>query len=240
MRANLVVLGCLLWGCANHKPLMTFPVQLSKGFTLPTLLTNHVDIESISDIESLISGTWYASIEVEGAASPTVEKLDSCQSYFEIQTADLRAKKYNENSALIDLLVQCEAADALRVAKSARESYLPSDILGADLVKLLPKTLALIISTNEHMRVLNDSSIVTWSDAAGSFTSSVDESQVEYHFADGSIQSLAVVGRGDLNHDGIEDVLLTSTDSVDGGDYFNIRLFAVTVRPNLKWELISI
>ena len=52
--------------------------------------------------------------------------------------------------------------------------------------------------------------------------------QASYHHHEGGTQELALVAKGDFNGDGIEDMLITSRDSVEGGSYRAIRLFLLT------------
>jgi len=47
------------------------------------------------------------------------------------------------------------------------------------------------------------------------------------------------MGRGDFNVDGLEDVLISSRDSVEGGSYFDFGLFTLSVNEKGKWQLIE-
>ncbi len=59
------------------------------------------------------------------------------------------------------------------------------------------------------------------------------------YFHDGGYQEVEILGNGDANNDGIEDVFIVVRDYVEGGNYFNMRLFVLSVNAKGSWELIK-
>lgn len=60
--------------------------------------------------------------------------------------------------------------------------------------------------------------------------------RAEYRI-EGGLQALSVLGLGDFNGDGREDLLASVRDTVEGGSYFNLRLFVLTVTEGGNWQM---
>lgn len=140
---------------------------------------------------------------------------------------------------LMELALMCRATVLLSNASAARRSYIPEPAIGPNSPQIFPAELALELSAAEAEARTDKNSAHRWSDVNTGFNvaEASEDSVVFSH--DGGRQELALVGRGDFNHDGIEDLLITSRDSVKGGSYFNVRLFALTIGPNGDWSLIG-
>ena len=85
-----------------------------------------------------------------------------------------------------------------------------------------------MISESEQARLNKDKSIKYWKDVNKIIK--VDELgpfHANYQHS-GGIQELELVAKGDFDGDQIEDMLLTSRDSVKEGSYSAIRLFMIT------------
>lgn len=203
--------------------------QWTEAFTLPSLLLDETVADSQQAIKTMLGQPWYASIAVENTRQERDIQLNNCETYFEIATPDIRAQKESEQNAFLEFQTACESAQILASAHSSTMSFLPKQTFTIDSPKQLPKSLALVISQTQLNTLQNDASKDTWAD----FNTIVNFEQITphqalYHSKSGT-QKLSEIGRGDFNQDGIEDILLRSEDSVAGGSYFNVRLFALTV-----------
>jgi hypothetical protein len=59
------------------------------------------------------------------------------------------------------------------------------------------------------------------------------------YFYDGGSQEVEILGYGNANSDSIEDVFMVVRDHVDGGNYFNIRLFVLSMNANGNWDILK-
>jgi len=99
--------------------------------------------------------------------------------------------------------------------------------------------MALQISTEESKRNAQNPELKTWADVTPIIK---HESQTEFssiYSHKGGYQKIEVLGHGDANNDGIEDIFIVSRDSVEGGNYFNMRLFVLSANSQGKWDLIK-
>ena len=214
------------------------PITWDAGFIMPDLLASAVEINQLSDLSLLLTIPWYAEIAVIQTGVGDLN-FSSCKDYFEGSTPLTRTKKDNEMSAYLEFKIMCEATRILLAAKSSQSTYLPNLILSESLPTLWPKSVALQTSKNESYRNAQDPELKTWADISATIKyDSVSSAKSIYHH-DGGYQELDVVGRGDIDHDGIEDVLIVTRDHLEGGNYFNIRLFAFSVNKQNHWHLIN-
>jgi len=97
-----------------------------------------------------------------------------------------------------------------------------------------------VISREESEKNRRDVSKRVWADV-NTTTEVVRQSPEEIDvYSESGVQRLTLVGRGDMNHDHIEDVMLLSRDSVEGGSYVNFCLFVLTVNSERQWQLILV
>lgn len=211
----------------------------TEAFPMPSLLAEAPTLVSMDDLKALLDQPWYAAIDVQGAANPVVTSLNTCREYFYNKTSDLRALREYEQSAFAELEMACEATRLLTNAANSSESFLPVTILDENTPQQLPKVVALITSTSERDKAMADAEKQVWADVnAISATERLSDYQVRY-ISPTTEQVLSEIGRGDFNGDGVEDVLLSSQDSVKGGSYANVRLFVLSMNENGEWLLLD-
>ncbi len=84
---------------------------------------------------------------------------------------------------------------------------------------------------------MDDPTISHWGDVNDiTEVNHVSEHRAEYRSVSG-VQTLSVLGRGDFNDDEHEDILVSVQDSVEGGSYFNMRLFVISVNESGSWDV---
>jgi hypothetical protein len=228
--------GCSPVGAENPRSLT---VTWTPEFSMPELLAEPVTLKSQQDLQSLLSRHWYAAIDVQTTGDSKPLSLNNCNEYFVNNAHSLHSLREHESSAFVELQIMCEATRLLANAKMAHRSYLPDSLLNPGLPRRLPKAVAFVTSETESERMQQDEAKQFWGDVNTiTRTIKVSENEMEFH-SDAGRQTLSVIGQGDMNGDGVQDVLLLSRDTVVGGSYANMRLFILTVNAEDRWELID-
>lgn len=232
-----------LVNCATNESNETtknIPVSWNTGFTMPAILaSSNISLNSISDLSKLISASWYEDIDVrQTRIGETV--FSSCADYFDKAKPSTRPTREYEMNTYLEFKIMCEATRLLVSAHNSEESFLPRIIINDDTPKLWPKKIALQISTEESRRIANNAKLKTWADVTTIIKVEKHSESKSIYFYDGGYQEVEILGNGDANHDGIEDVFIVVRDHVEGGSYFNIRLFVLSVNAKGAWEIIKI
>ena len=235
---------CILGGLsctttASNEEKRNQPVTWDTGFIMMDLLASTVEINQISDLTQLVSTPWYSEIQVIQSNNGET-KFSSCEDYENNATPLTRSKKANEMNSYLEFKIMCEATQLLLTAKSSSRTYLPKFILNENLPMQWPKNMALQVSVKESNRSAHNSALKTWADISPiiKYESKSLAKSIYYH--SGGYQEVDIVGRGDINGDSIEDVIVVLRDHVTGGDYFNIRLFALSYDKQDNWSLIDV
>lgn len=205
------------------------PVTWYSGYKMPELLEESVTVSGISDIRLLSNKKWYSAFTLTNPAVSTVEfTLDTCADALKHAGDQLETIPARDNSAFHEMQVMCSATKIIADAKPSKQTFWQKLIFDNKLPGMLPAQLAMVISETESLKISNDKKIKFWSQVNNiSGVETIDPMHVTYKHEGGS-QEIELVAKGDFNGDGIEDMLLTSRDSVEGGSYTAIRLFALT------------
>jgi len=214
------------------------PVSWYSGYKMPELLAKNVKVNTIKDIREIIDKEWYAEFSVVDPAKPEITfPISSCGTYIEQANEELYPLPLMDYAAFLYITTMCDATNIIANGKPARKTFLNTFKFNDSLPDTLPAQLALIISVSESKRLLSNKSIKYWSQITKiSSTVKIGPNHVKYIDESGT-QELELVARGDFNGDGIEDMLITSHDSVKGGSYSATRLFLLT-RLTLKGDII--
>lgn len=207
----------------------TTAVSWYSGYTMPALLAKPLQPASIVDFSKISRQTWYSEFKVVSEAVPgDTITLPSCSSYLERSHLKLRTVEDPDAVPFMEIALMCRATQLMQTASKPERSYLQTVRFNENLPKYLPKAIAMVISVSERVHIDADKSIKYLDDVNP--TTRVEllgPFQARYHH-EGGAQELALVAKGDFNGDGIEDMLITSRDSVEGGSYSAIRLFLLT------------
>ena len=232
----LSVLGCTTT-TASEK-INDKEVTWESGFRLSALLATPITANHVEDISTLITAPWYDYFTFDDNKNNKVH-VYSCQDYFSNENNGLILENYNDINPFLTLNVQCEAAKYLIDTQPSQVTYLPISPLDKALPLALPKEIALQTSTNEYKRTMSDETLTFWGDIRPIIRfESISDSKAIYHF-DGGYQEIEIVGRGDVNHDKVEDLIIVIRDSLEGGSYFNLRLFILSFNKNREWSVIE-
>lgn len=210
----------------------------TSGFQMPDLVSNDIPLNGQEDMADLINTDWYSSIDVINTRS-SGDSIANCREYFVEATPETRALRESEMNAFLELAMMCRATALLRDGADADVSYLPDVVIGDFSPKAFPAAVALETSETESEKRSDDLDANRWSDVNSGFsTEKISANKVDFRH-DAGIQQLDLIGRGDFSGDGVEDVLITSRDSVEGGSYFNLRLFVLSVDSDGAWRVIE-
>lgn len=126
-------------------------------------------------------------------------------------------------------------------AQPATISHLRTLAFDGDLPDHLPWQAAMITSGSEQQQIADERPDASWREALFSplTTFSSCGTYCGVYAEPGQTQSVQLLARGDFDDDGIEDVLLQSSDAAIGGSYQALRMLVLTRRqPGGRIELI--
>ena len=210
------------------------------GYKMSDFLEQGFEIKSLKDIEFMMRYKWYDKFLVDHPKKTgTSISLSSCQEYLDLNAKQLFTVKESENAPFMAISAMCQATKAILEAVPAKDSFLGVLAFDEDLPNKFPARIAVVISESESAKLFNDKTIKYWSQI--NKISSV-EKITPYHAVykhDGGSQEIELVAKGDFNGDAIEDMLITSRDSVEGGSYSALRLMLIT-KPSSNSEYVFI
>jgi hypothetical protein len=119
--------------------------------------------------------------------------------------------------------INCLALRELSSARPARSSHVADLKWNARVLSLLPAELAINVSDEAIHKARGKA----WTDldrTASASESGADQIVVK---GEGFTESLILLGRGDFDDSGSQDLLVKTLDTLTGGTYRNIRLFVL-------------
>ena len=140
----------------------------------------------------------------------------------------------------MEIALLCQATRPIVNAEPASKSGPLKLSFDESLPARPPAAVAMVISTSERNRMLENQAIKTWTQVNQIESVSTDSAYHAKYKHSGGTQELALVASGDFNHDGVEDFLISSRDSVENGSYSAIRMFIITSNPgDSHFELLD-
>lgn len=243
--AVLVATGC----ATSSKPAGELGVEWFEGFRLASFLEAPLELATQADVSRAIASPWRYDSEVvmytadgEQAGAPFV--LHSCAEYFPVQDEQPWPVHEPDARQFMVLAMTCRAAQLVASAAPAKRSHIRSLRFDGRLPDLLPPELAFAISSDSVERIEQAKPDERWRDmfGAGRHEPCREKEGAHcgiYHDSTGGRQQVQLVARGDFNADGIEDVLLSSHNTVEGGTYAAMQMFVLTRRqPGGDFELV--
>jgi len=207
------------------------PVEWYAGLTLPQYLANPFNVRTHADVAALLNKKWYGAFQVHATDEAPTETIASCNEYFRAAQKPLQTVKESEYGPFRFMVMMCLATRATSQARASRISTFSKLVFDKNLPAKLPAPMAMIISSTERQRILSDKAIRHMSQVHR-IIKLKRHSRFDVDYAhEGGSQQLQLVARGDFNHDGVEDYLISSLDSVVGGSYSAMRLFLITRKP---------
>lgn len=127
-------------------------------------------------------------------------------------------------------IIQCAAvklASQLRAEKAiVAKDRLPDTTLNVTTVNRLPVAMAFIISTTEYARAQKDYQYLGQA-APVHQCRNLGEHELECR-VDGGNQTFKRLIQGDINRDGVEELVLQVTNAVEGGSYTATKLYVLS------------
>lgn len=129
--------------------------------------------------------------------------------------------------------VHCYAVRVVVNATPAQQSHVANLTLDKKGIAALPAQLAFQISRDDERRV---AAITSKGGSLGDYLGSVklkqmgtpDDRRVLVADEMGNVQKLAILAKGDFDHDGVDDLLVSSINSITGGSYTAAHLYIVS------------
>lgn len=203
-------------------------MKIYKGLYLGRLLSEPDDITSIDNASSALGKSWYAEIILNGNNIVANKTVNNCRDYFNASKQKLEPVKEFERSAYYEFAIMCMAVKSVASAVPASISYLNDFVLNKDSLKKIPKALSFKTSDIEYKKILSNKNLISLHDVnLISEVINIKEDSAIFK-SEGAQQEISFVAKGDFNRDGIEDLLITSKDSLIGGNYSSIRMFLIT------------
>jgi hypothetical protein len=152
----------------------------------------------------------------------------TCRSLLDLDAAyeSLVPSEYN---VYLDREAECRAAALLVRAQPSKSSFLHDFALDAQAPNRLPARLAFTVSPEDEERIAQATARgEPWSAVEDVHLAAQPASGEARYEANGSEQALTVLGQGDVNGDGLEDLLLLSRGRLTEGSLKSTRLLVLT------------
>jgi hypothetical protein len=135
------------------------------------------------------------------------------------------AQSADYGAVMIDYKI-CKSWQELALFKPSRQSYLGVVHLDKNFAKRVPPQLALIISKDDERRLVVAKNWEQMSHIVQ--VEAIDETSAIFVDDSGGVQRLNIRAKGDYNGDGNEDMLLSTSNTVEGGSYHSVDYFILT------------
>lgn len=212
-------------GGSNQSEQPAYPVSWEAtllDFTAPRTF----DGQSQSSLAAALDAPWETPMQVtnghDTAQVPSCRALLGLADTYEPAVA-------SDFASFQDLRARCRAVALLAKARPSKVSWLHAFSLDAHAPSRLPAAFAFAVSPEDDQRVTEASALgKPWSATeAVDLLEQASPRQARYG-GDASEQNVAIVGYGDFNGDGVEDLLLLSHGRLTEGSLKSTRLFAIT------------
>lgn len=169
------------------------------------------------------------SVRKNGSEAITV---DRCSKLFDAVGKGMQAG--GPDQAIFDgWMVKCDAVRSLIGATAPKQDFLGDFTLDERGIKALPVGVAFQISRDDERKV---ASIKSAGGSLGDYLGSVtlkalgnpEDRRMIVRDGRGATQLLSVLAEGDFDHDGINDLLISSSNSMTGGSYHAAHLYIVS------------
>jgi len=181
---------------------------------------------ALSTLDERLSQAWDTPIPVTNGGR-TVE-VGSCRALLELDDA-YEPVVLSDFNFYQSRKANCRAAALLARARPSKSSFVRAFSLDAEAPRRLPATLAWGMSQDYEQRIAEASAHgKSWNDIeAVRLLQQVSRDEARYD-VDGARQTLTIEGRGDVDGDGIEDLVLLTQGSLTEGTLKRSKVFLLT------------
>jgi len=220
MRTALwLLLGAALSGVGAEDP----QHSASGNHSYPVWLSSRLEASSQADLGRRMNTAFAA-----GMAHPA--GVNNCSELLAKGRETLFAEASGPDAqALKSTLANCLVLQALRDAAPTDSSHVADLKWDQSVMPLLPPELAINVS-NQSIRSAKAASArgARWADMDRTATASASGPDQIVVKGKGFTERLILWGRGDFNHDGKDDLLVQTLETLTEGTYRNTRLFVLT------------
>jgi hypothetical protein len=177
-------------------------------------------------LEARISQEWDDTLQLTNGQR-TLD-VRSCRSLLDLD-GTYETVVPSEYNVYLDREAECQAAALLLRAQPSKSSFLHDFALDAQAPKRLPARLAFTVSPEDEERVAQATARgEPWSTVEDVHLAAQPPSGEARYEGNASEQTLTVLGQGDVNGDGFEDLLLLSRGRLTEGSLKSTRLLVLT------------
>lgn len=240
-------LAAFVSACASHPTESAFYPAPTSELDLHIIGQQRATPVQASELGAFLSSAWSDPLTlVSEPATDSTLSISTCEELLEKlhKNQDLQAANPADRPAFLYRTNICLAVDALSKAKPSRITHVRSLPLDASATEVLPSELAFATS-HEYTKRLKQyrgkplSAVFLQEDGFGlAGIEAVSAHRILIHDAADGRQELAILGYGDLNEDGIEDLLLMVQNTINGASYYSSLLYALTGNGNGPLQLL--
>ncbi|SHO55425.1 hypothetical protein VQ7734_01153 [Vibrio quintilis] len=170
---------------------------------------------------------------------PNSKESQSNSSKFKVNSCESMLIARKNNYDLIDIpssgpynamYIKCQAINlVINKIKKSEISHIHDYILDENSVTYLPKQIALITSSSRYKSLMADQKLKTINDVNHIINiKQLNNNTISFSNDNASRQKISILAKGDFNHDAIEDIMLSVSNSVIGGSYTSYYLYILT------------
>lgn len=223
----LVATGCTAVDAHNHS---SIEVSLFDTLRLDDFLAEDSEFASAKKevLAAQLNAPWSFYVEVNAPENKS-QAIDSCRSYFAVddQWEPIKPHEYTVYRAVG---LSCLAVQQALSMRDSDKSFVRDLVFDKTLANKLPGEVALVISSEERKRLDKNPDIQFWSDVEKILSVEQLDTDVYHYKTEGVNHHLKRLALGDVNDDGIEDLLIRDDVTLDEGSYSASRLFVLTKR----------
>ena len=188
--------------------------------------TPKLQLKNLSSIGSRLREPFESAISVTKDGRHA--RVSNCVEYLKLSALHFAPSSDRDVALLKFRGIDCQALQALQKAKPARTSFLDNFHLDAQAVDYLPPDFAPAVSAEDSQKARDAGARgLSWRQFQPGLAVKPDVGSLKAE-TDGTTTKLEIYARGDLNGDGMEDLLIRVDVSFTAGSYTDSRLFLLT------------
>lgn len=216
------ILISLSFGCVATSKIE--PAFIKENSTY-AFFDKQISLTEAKNFPSLETKRWSYEFELESPEGK-LEKVETCEALTKKIKNGYQAFRYSEQKVVNARKLTCEMWRVMSKLTSSDISYVRGFEHSLNLPKTMPPELALIISKDDERNLAKANN---WEEMSHvKKVEPLNKKQAIYYDNSGGIQKLTVMAKGDYNNDGIEDMVLDMSNSVEGGSYGSTYGYVVT------------
>ncbi|MBF7143538.1 MULTISPECIES: hypothetical protein [Pseudomonas] len=198
------------------------------GLDLQEITYSSAPLTSKKAIELSLDLPFYTAFGTKDHPEP----LRTCTEVINLQNSVkhyLEPSKEWETPTLTDITSTCIAAKLNLNAEPSKTTFISKNPIDESMLKSAPYALGLNSSYYEKQHFLHDHPKAKWADSGPILRLKKHDIYNVTLILNGARQHIKLVGRGDINGDGIEDIILKITNTMDPpSNYFTSSLWVLT------------